>query len=120
MAHVPQLSVEELDQRMKGGPRFGLVDVRARREFQAGHIEGAINIPGPDLRKQYKVLDPKIPLVLMCNTGHRSSLGASLLMQRGFKEVYNLAGGVTAYHAAGRGAECPACVAPHLPGMEKQ
>jgi rhodanese-related sulfurtransferase len=120
MAHVPQLSVEELDRKMKGGPRFGLIDVRAKREFQTGHIEGAINIPGPDLRTQHKVLDPKIPLVIMCNTGHRSSLAASLLMQRGFKEVYNLAGGMTGYTAARKGGECSACVAPHLPGMEKQ
>ena len=120
MAHVSQLSVEELDRKMKGGPRFGLIDVRAKREFQTGHIEGAVNIPGPDLRKQYKVLDPKTPLVIMCNTGHRSSLAASLLMQRGFKEVYNLAGGMTGYNAARKGGECSACVAPHLPGTEKQ
>jgi rhodanese-related sulfurtransferase len=120
MAHVSQLSVEELDRKMKGGPRFGLIDVRAKREFQTGHIEGAVNIPGPDLRTQYKVLDPKTPLVVMCNTGHRSSLAASLLLQRGFKEVYNLAGGMTGYNAARKGGECSACVAPHLPGTEKQ
>ncbi len=119
MAHVSQLSVEELDRRMKEGPSFGLVDVRAKREFLSGHIEGAINIPAPDLRTHYKALDPKTPVVVICNTGHRSSLGTSLLMQHGFKEVANLAGGMTGYNAAGKGTDCPACMAPHLPGMEK-
>jgi rhodanese-related sulfurtransferase len=52
---------------------------------------------------------------VICNTGHRSSLGASILKQKGFKEVYNLAGGMTGYNAAGYGAECPMCVAPHVP-----
>jgi rhodanese-related sulfurtransferase len=120
MDHVPQLSAEELSQKMvKGGP-FGLIDVRAKREFHAGHIEGAINIPAPDLRKQYKELDAKIPWVVICNTGHRSSLGASILKQHGFEDVSNVAGGMTGYNASGRGAECPACIAPHLPTSQEK
>jgi len=113
--HVPQFSAEDLYKRMTGGPAITLVDVRAKREYQTGHIEGAVNIPGPDLRKRYTELDPKVPIVTICNTGHRSSLGASLLKQHGFKDVSNLAGGMTGYNAAGYGAECPVCVAPHGP-----
>jgi glyoxylase-like metal-dependent hydrolase (beta-lactamase superfamily II)/rhodanese-related sulfurtransferase len=113
--HVPQLSAEELSKRMTTGSKIGLVDVRAKREFQTGHIEGAINIPAPDLRERYKVLETRVPIVIVCNTGHRSSLGASILKQRGFKDVSNLAGGMTGYNAAGYGAECPMCVAPHTP-----
>jgi rhodanese-related sulfurtransferase len=113
--HIPQLSAEDLYKRMTGGSKIGLVDVRAKREYMTGHIEGSINIPAPDLRKRHQVLDMKAPIVVMCNTGHRSSLGASILKQKGFKEVYNLAGGMTGYNAAGYGAECPMCVAPHSP-----
>jgi rhodanese-related sulfurtransferase len=118
--HVSQLSAEELSQKMVKGSRFGLVDVRAKREFQTGHIEGAINIPFPDLRKQYKELDAKIPWVVICNTGHRSSLGASILKQKGFEEVSNVAGGMTGYSASGRGAECQVCLAPHLPAAQEK
>jgi len=89
--------------------------VRAKREFENGHIDGAVNIPAPDLRKRYQVLDVRVPIVLICNTGHRSSLGASILKQKGLKEVFNLAGGMTGYNAAGYGPECPLCLAPHLP-----
>jgi glyoxylase-like metal-dependent hydrolase (beta-lactamase superfamily II)/rhodanese-related sulfurtransferase len=113
--HIPQLSAEDLYKRMTGGSKIGLVDVRAKREYMTGHIEGAINIPAPDLRERYQVLDMRVPIVVMCNTGHRSSLGASILKQKGLKEIYNLAGGMTGYNAAGYGAECPMCVAPHGP-----
>jgi len=115
MEHVPQFSAEDFNKRITGGPKIGLIDVRAKREFENGHIDGAVNIPAPDLRKRYQVLDVRVPIVLICNTGHRSSLGASILKQKGLKEVFNLAGGMTGYNAAGYGPECPLCLAPHLP-----
>ncbi len=53
--------------------------------------------------------------MLVCSTGHRSSLAASLLAQRGFSRLMNAAGGMTGYSAAGFSAECPVCVVPHGP-----
>ncbi|MEI9478228.1 MAG: MBL fold metallo-hydrolase [Deltaproteobacteria bacterium] len=117
MDHVPQMSAEELQQRITHGPSVALIDVRAKREYMTGHIDRSINISAPDLRKQYKILDTKVPIVCICNTGHRSSLAASLLKQRGFKDVSNLAGGMTGYNASGLGTECPMCLAPHLPNV---
>ena len=100
---------------MTGGQAVTLLDVRAKREYQTGHIDGTVNIPAPDLRKRYSELDPRIPIIVICNTGHRSSLGASLLEQHGFEAVANVAGGMTGYYAAGFSLECPVCVAPHGP-----
>lgn len=113
--HVYQFSSEELNKRISKGQPITLLDVRAKREYQTGHIDGTVNIPAPDLRKRYQELDPKTPIVVICNTGHRSSLGASLLKQHGLEDVSNLAGGMTGYNAAGLKAECPVCVAPHGP-----
>lgn len=113
--HVCQLSAEELNKRITTGQAATLVDVRAKREYQTGHIEGAINIPAPDLRKRFTELASKIPIVVICNTGHRSSLGASLLKQHGFEDVSNVAGGMTGYNAAGLGSECSVCTVPHGP-----
>jgi hydroxyacylglutathione hydrolase len=113
---VGQVSVEKLNQRITGGSEVTLVDVRAKREFMTEHINGAINIPFPDLRKRYHELNSNLPVLVLCNTGHRSSLGTSILKQHGFKDVSNVAGGMTGYHAAGLGPECPACVIPHGPG----
>lgn len=112
---VGQISVGELDQRVKGGPSVTLLDVRAKREFMTGYIDGALNIPFPDLRKRYGELDVTAPVLVICNTGHRSSIATSILKRRGFKDVSNVAGGMTGYNAAGLGPECPACIAPHLP-----
>jgi hydroxyacylglutathione hydrolase len=113
--HVVQLSVEELHRMSTGEREMILVDVRAPREFEGFHIQGALNIPAPDLRTRYQELDPDVPTALVCSTGHRSSLGTSILKQHGFKNVFNIAGGMTGYSAAGYGPECPMCVAPHGP-----
>jgi hydroxyacylglutathione hydrolase len=115
MEHICQLSIEELRGLTTEGDGMTLVDVRAPREFESNHISGAVNIPVADLRSRYKELSKDKPLALICSTGHRSSLGASILKQRGFKEIYNVAGGMTGYSAAGYSSECPVCVAPHVP-----
>lgn len=115
LAHVPQWSAVELHEKIQSGRAMALIDVRSRREFEAYHIAGALNIPAPDLRERFRELDPALPLGVICSTGHRSSLAASLLKQRGFTEVYNVAGGMTGYSAAGFAPECPVCVIPHGP-----
>jgi hypothetical protein len=51
--------------------------------------------------------------LLVCSTGHRSSFGCSLLERQGFKTLFNVAGGMTGYSAAGFTGECPLCVSPH-------
>jgi len=113
--HVGQVSVEELRQMSTGDRTMTIVDVRAPSEYKGFHIEGAVNIPAPDLRNRYRELDPGIAAVLVCSTGIRSSLGASILKQHGFRDVLNGAGGMTAYAEAGYGPECPVCVIPHGP-----
>jgi glyoxylase-like metal-dependent hydrolase (beta-lactamase superfamily II)/rhodanese-related sulfurtransferase len=116
---VNQISVEAVSQRITGGTKVTLVDVRAKREFMTGHISGAVNIPFPDLRKRYQEINASLPVFVICNTGHRSSLGTSILKHHGFKDVSNVAGGMTGYNAAGLGSECSVCMAPHLPVAEK-
>ena len=113
IADILMISAEDLHKRMEGDHDFVLVDVRAPLEFADSHITGAVNIPAPDLRERYKELDPEKPTVLVCSSGNRSSLAGSILKQHGFKQVYNLAGGMTGYSAAGYAKECKVCVNPH-------
>jgi rhodanese-related sulfurtransferase len=94
-----------------------LIDVRAPLEFADTHIKGAINIPAPELRTRYKELHQDKPVYLICSTGNRSSLGTSILKQHGFKEVYNVAGGMTGYSAAGHIKQCNICINPHGPRL---
>jgi rhodanese-related sulfurtransferase len=113
--HVRQVSAHELREMGTGGRAMAIVDVRSQSEYERVHIEGAVNIAVADLRTRYRELDPGLPTVLICSTGHRSSLGASILKQHGFSEVINAAGGMTGYSAAGYARECPVCFAPHGP-----
>jgi hydroxyacylglutathione hydrolase len=108
-AHVPQISIPELHEWTLNGNPVLIVDVRALSEYEIFHIENSINIPVQDLRERYTELDPKIEKVIICSTGHRSSMGCSILKQHGFSRVNNAAGGMTGYNAAGFGPECPIC-----------
>jgi rhodanese-related sulfurtransferase len=107
------VSAEELHDRVTGTSNLVLVDVRAPLEFEDGHIEGAVNIPAPDLRTRHTELDPDKPTFVVCSSGNRSSLAASILKQHGFKEVHNVAGGMTGYSEAGYVKECVVCENPH-------
>ncbi len=113
--HISQLSVDELQRLITGRENMVLLDVRTQTEYERFHIEGAYNIPVPDLRTRYKELDTKTMIAVICSTGRRSSLGASILKQHNFNNIYNVAGGMTGYNAAGYGPQCPICTIPHGP-----
>ncbi len=110
---VHQLSAEGLRAKITGTDGFTLLDVRAPLEYEDNHLEGAINIPVAELRTQSSELDPEHPVVLICSSGNRSSLGCSILKSHGFKHVYNVAGGMTGYSAAGYNRACKVCTVPH-------
>ena len=115
LTYVTQISVHALYQRMHNGDPLTLLDVRTDIEYAASHIDGAINVPVEDLRTRYREFDPRKPTALICGSGQRSSMGASLLLQRGFTNLYNVSGGMTAYSASGYAPACPLCYAPHGP-----
>jgi hydroxyacylglutathione hydrolase len=111
--HVPQLSARELHKMMNGDRNFVLLDTRAESEYRAQRITGSINIPSPDLRTGYKKLDKKKTYAVICSTGHRSSLAASILKSKGFGHVFNVAGGITGYGNAGFTQQCRVCTNIH-------
>jgi rhodanese-related sulfurtransferase len=101
MNHVPQMSAQELYTAVSEKESIVVLDVRTPQEYKGFHIDGAINIPAPDLRKRYTELNLKTAYAVICGTGHRSSMAASILKQHGFTQIYNVAGGMTGYNAAG-------------------
>lgn len=117
---VPQLSSEDLFVWVNGHRRFHLLDVRAPAEFAAHHIENAMNIPAPDTRTRHAELDPKLPTVVICNSGHRSTMACAILKQHGFAEVYNVAGGMLGAAAIGKASACSMCVGPHGPTVQPE
>jgi len=76
-----------------------LVDVRTPEEFEAGHIETALNynVNGPDFTSQVEGLDKSKPVLLYCKMGGRSARAAKQLQEMGFMTLYDLEGGYTAW-----------------------
>jgi rhodanese-related sulfurtransferase len=77
------------------------LDVRERREFEAGHIESSIHIPLGVLEAHLDRLPKDRPILVYCGHGERSATGLSLLERAGFGPLLNLNGGIGAWKAAG-------------------
>lgn len=76
-----------------------LLDVRTEKEFQAGFIPGAINIPIDDLRSRMHELDKNKKIFIYCQAGLRGYLGHRILKQNDYKQVFNLSGGYQIWEA---------------------
>ncbi|MCX4188523.1 FAD-dependent oxidoreductase [Methylophaga sp. OBS4] len=70
-----------------------LVDVRSSIEYDAWHIDGAVNIPLGKLRSSLNKLPKDKIILLYCRVGFRSYLAYRVLAQSGVKQVKTLAGG---------------------------
>ena len=76
-----------------------LVDVRAAREYSAGHLIAAINIPLPDLPRRLAELPLDSRVVFICRSGGRSWTAATLAASAGRKSLAHLEGGMLAWAA---------------------
>jgi hydroxyacylglutathione hydrolase len=78
-----------------------VIDVRQAREFDAGHVPGSLHIGAGDLQDRLAELPRDRPIAVVCASGYRSSVAASLLRGAGFEDVAWVADGVPAWDAAG-------------------
>jgi hydroxyacylglutathione hydrolase len=97
-----------LHSRIKEKSDLQILDVRRPAEYQSGHIPGAISAELAHLEEQVGQLDPERPTAVACAGGYRSSAAASLLQRKGFRDLYNVVGGTSAWTGAGYEAEIPA------------
>jgi adenylyltransferase/sulfurtransferase len=77
-----------------------IIDVRDPDELEAGFIEGAVNIPLPELPARLAEISPERPILAVCETGQRSYEAAELLEAQGF-EAHNLEGGMWGWNLRG-------------------
>jgi glyoxylase-like metal-dependent hydrolase (beta-lactamase superfamily II)/rhodanese-related sulfurtransferase len=105
---VEQVSVNEVSGLTETEKYLQFVDVRRPAEHANGHALGTLNIPLDRLDKELDRLDPKVPTFVICQSGYRSSLGASILENAGFASVYNVTGGTQAWLDAGLESEVSA------------
>lgn len=77
----------------EGYRKAQLIDVREAKEFDAGHIWGARNIPMSQIKQRKKELRKDMPIYFYCQTGSRSTRAAYLLYKDGYTELNDLKGG---------------------------
>lgn len=90
----------EARSRSVSSKKMTLLDVREITEYEEGHLSGAQHAYAgfmPEIKNLRRILHREKPITVMCSVGHRASLAASMLLQLGFKHVYNLLGGITAW-----------------------
>ncbi len=98
--HVAQMSVAELAA-LQGRNGLFVLDVRTAREWNSGHVAGALHIPANDLPQRLATLPKDRTVHVLCGSGYRSSIASSVLKRAGLNQVVNVVGGMTAWTSAG-------------------
>lgn len=94
---LPNVTAEEA-MALNKDENYIYVDVRSAKEFEAGHVAGALNMPLQNYYYEMKS-EPHITYLLQCQVGYRSTLAASILYAKGVKNIKNVDGGYKAVSA---------------------
>lgn len=80
-----------------------IIDVRTRQEYQAGHLDGAINLDyySSGFLDRLKALDKNNTYIVYCRKGIRGGIALDMMRSLGFKKVYNILGGLALWDEEG-------------------
>lgn len=82
-------------------PDVMILDVREQDEWDAGHIPGAVFMPMGQVPDRLSEIPKDKTVIVQCRSGNRSSQVTDFLVQQGFTNVHNMAGGLNAWQSAG-------------------
>lgn len=101
------LNVTDFENRLHATPDAQLIDVRTDDEFDEGHLANALhmNVNSEQLEMRSKYLDKNKPLFVYCYSGGRSAKACEYFRKEGFKLVYDLKGGYSAWTDANKPVE---------------
>jgi len=103
---IERLDVEDLAERQRSEPDLQLLDVREIAEWDAGHLRGSQLMPWHDIDALPESLDASRPVAVICASGQRASVAASLLQRHGARHVIHVTdGGVPALGRLGHTLE---------------
>ena len=91
-----------------------VIDVREAREYAAGHVPGALNLPMSRLAARLDELDRAAPVYVICGSGNRSGAMTDLLVAQGFDAI-DVRGGTSAWADSGRAVETGRSTPPTRP-----
>ena len=97
---VPTMSPPEVRDLIAGMPLddYVLLDVRQPKEYKRGHLAGAVLIPVAELPERIHELDPQKTTIVYCAIGGRSRAAVAMLMEAGFRRVFNMSGGIKGWN----------------------
>jgi hydroxyacylglutathione hydrolase len=99
LSHLGTVSAAELHERRE---RFVVLDVREPNEWKTeGVINGSEQVFFGDIATKSEGMNRNMRYAVMCSVGNRGSVAASVLKKKGFVEVYNVLGGMTAWKNLG-------------------
>jgi len=101
---VPEVSVDDVRQRLARDPKVALLDVREKDEYREGHVAGSVSIPRGflEMRIEDTVPDKQAPIIAYCAGGTRSLIAARTLKEMGYTSVVSMAGGFNAWKNGGQ------------------
>jgi rhodanese-related sulfurtransferase len=94
-----EITADQLEERIKNEAdnNYIIVDIRDDASYDQAHIPGAINIPLNELGYRLFSLDKTKDIIVYCFRGITSEVACKILVNAGFKDVYNLTGGIKAW-----------------------
>ena len=100
---IPELTIDEVKDRVERGEDWAVLDVREREEYREGHLEGAIPLPRGflEMRVEETLPDKTRPIIAYCAGGIRSLIAARTMQEMGYENVSSMSGGYTAWKNAG-------------------
>jgi rhodanese-related sulfurtransferase len=104
---VKKLDPQNFEKKLKETKEPILIDVRTSGEYAQGHLPNAvlIDVNSSDFKSRVGKLDKSKPVFVYCKAGSRSSSAAGVLTDLGFKEIYDLNGGITSWQKANKPIE---------------
>ena len=97
---IREISVEELKARRDGGEKPLVIDVREDWELQLARIPDVVHVPMSQIPARIGEFPRDAEMIVMCHAGGRSMRVAQFLVNQGFTDVANLAGGISAWSEA--------------------
>ena len=93
-ASFSNITPEEAKKRLDSEKNIILLDVRTKEEYDTGHIKDASLMPVDTIKEESvkNLLDKEAIIFVYCRSGSRSSSAANILIEQGYKNVYNLGG----------------------------
>jgi hydroxyacylglutathione hydrolase len=106
VGRVERIAVAELKRRREADPGLQILDVREQGEWDGGHIPGSVHTPYHDVRELPDGIDSSRCVAVICSSGKRSVVAASLLKRHGLEDVIHVAdGGVGTWRELGHAIE---------------